>query len=107
MIRLVIYDGTETYMYPNGALATPEVVKRDYPAVDVFPHVIEVNGNVLQAIQELTAMRNLHGIDESLSNEEAVLAMQTIINTPQEVVDEPTPEERIASAMEFQNLLAL
>lgn len=107
MIRLVIYDGTETYMYPNGALATPEVVKRDYPAVDVFPHVIEVNGNVLQAIQELNAMRNIHGIDESLSNEEAVLAMQTIVNTPREVVEELTPEERIASAMEFQNLLAL
>lgn len=107
MIKLVIYDGTKSYMYPNGAIATPDVVKRDYPAVEVFPHVIEVNGNVLQAIQELTAMRNLHGVDELLSDSEAVLAMEVKINTPQVVVDVVTAEERIAAAMEFQNLTVL
>ncbi len=108
MIKMEIFDGTKTYMYPNGQIATPDVIRADFPAVDIFPHAIEVNGSVCQAIQELQALRNIHGIDETLSNDEALLAIEVKINTPAPLVEkEPTAEERIASALEYQNLLSM
>ena len=108
MIKLEKYDGTKTYMFPNGAIADPATVRAQYPAIEVFPHVIEVNGNVLQAIMELSAMRGIHNIDENLPEADAISAIQTIINTPAPVVEpEVSAEERIASALEFQNLLAI
>lgn len=103
-----MFNGTKTYMYPNGQIATPDVIRADFPAVDIFPHVIEVNGSVCQAIQELQALRNIHGIDETLSDDEALLAIEVKINTPAPLVEkEPTAEERIASALEYQNLLSM
>ena len=106
MIKLEKFDGTKTYMYPNGAVATPEVMRRDYPALDFFTHIIEVNGNVCQAIQELEAMRNFYNIDGALNEVDAIAAIEIIINTPTPE-SEPTPEERIAAALEYQNLLSM
>lgn len=105
MIKLEKFDGRKTYMFPNGAVATPEVIRNKYPAVDYFTHVFEVNGNILQAVMELSAFRNIHGINETLTEAEAIEELQVIINTTQEVDNTPTTEERIAAAMEFQNLL--
>lgn len=105
MIKLERFDGEKTYMFPNGAIATPAEIRSQFPAVDMFPHIFEVNGHVLQAVMELSAMRGMHNIDEQLSDEEAILEMQTIINTPQ--VNEPSAEDRIAAAMEYQNLLTM
>lgn len=106
---LEIYKADKTYMYPSGKLATPERLTADYPAVKVFPHVIETdeNGQVCFAINNLSAMRSRYEIDSALSNEEAVAAMQEIMNTPVEVVEEVTAEERIAAALELQNLMAM
>lgn len=106
MIKLEKFNGQKTYMFPNGTIATPEEIRKQFPAVDVFPHVIEVSGNICQAVMELGALRNYHGIDEALSEDDAILAIETIINTPA-ADPEPTAEERIAAAMEYQNLLAL
>lgn len=106
MLKLEKFDGTKTYMYPNGAIATPERMRLDFPALDYFTHIIEVNGNVCQAVQELNAMRNFYKIDEALSDDEAIVAMETILNAPVPI-PEPSAEERIASALEYQNLLAM
>ena len=106
MIKLEKFIGTKTYMYPNGAIATPERIRTDFPAVEHFPHVIEVNGNVCGAVMELAALRQMHDIDESLNDEEAIQAIQDIRNTPPPA-PEPTAEERIAAALEYQNLLTL
>lgn len=106
MIKLEVFDGTKTYMYPNGAVATPERMRMDFPALDVFTHIIQVNGNVCQAVQELGAMRNIYNIDPVLTDNEAILAIETIINTPPPE-PEPTAEERIAAALEYQNLLSM
>ena len=104
MLKLEKFDGTKTYMFPSGEIATPERIKADFPAVEVFPHVLEINGNVCQAVMELGALRGIHNIDEALSEDEAIAAIEEIVNTP---APEPAPsaEERIAAAMEFQNLL--
>ena len=106
-IKYEIYDGTKTYMYPNGALATPEKIEEDFPAITVFPHVIEVNGNVFQAVYELEAIKNIKGIPEDTSVEDALTLLTEAFTASQNYVAEPTPEERIAAALEFQNLNSL
>lgn len=106
---LKIYD-EKTRMYPSGKVATKDTVYADYPAVKVFTHVIETDENdeVIYAINNLSALRTSYNIDKSLSEQEAVQAIQDIMNTPREPVEpEPTAEERIAAALEYQNLLAM
>ena len=114
MKRLEKYTGEKTYMYPNAALATPERVLADFPAAVAFPHVIETddNGEVLFAIMNLSVLRAQYGIDASLSESEAIQAIQDIINTP-EPEPEPTVDEstialqNIAAQLEFQNMMTL
>ena len=102
------YTGTKTYMFPSGAIATPSVVKEKYPAVVAFSHIVETDesGEVIFALQNLSAMRSHYGIDKSLSEDEAIAKIQEIVNTPPE---EPAPsaEERIASALEYQVLSSM
>lgn len=106
MLRLEKFDGQKTYMFPSGEIATPEKIREQFPAVDYFTHVLEINGNVCQAVMELAALRSIHNIDPSLSDDEAIAEIEAIINTPPPP-SEPTPEERIAAALEYQNLLTL
>jgi hypothetical protein len=106
MLKLEKFDGIKTYMFPNGSLATPEVIRTKFPAIDTFVHVLEVNGDICQAVINLNALRQMHGIADTLTEAEAIAAIETIINTP---APEPAPtaEERIAAQMEYQNLLTL
>lgn len=110
-IKLELYDSTRTYMYPNSQIAPPEKVKEDYPAVAYFPHVIEVSGNTLQGIFELWSMRAQYEISELLENADAVIAIQDKINAARAAAEAqaevPTANERIAAALELQNLLAM
>lgn len=101
------YTGEKTYMFPNGALASPEVMLEQFPAVLTFAHIIETDeaGEVCFAVQNLSAMRSLYNLDKSLTEAEAIAAIQEIVNTEPEVVNEVTAEERIAAALEYQNLM--
>ena len=100
------YTGNKTYMFPNGAIATPEIIEQNYPAITTFTHIIETDemGEVCFAVQNLSAMRGFYGIDSSLTEEEAIAAIQEIVNAPQPQ-PEPSAEERIAAALEYQNLV--
>lgn len=106
MIKIEKYTGSKNYMYPNGELATSERVKKDYPAVEAFTHIVETDeaGQVMFALQNLAAIRSQMGIDSSLSEEEAISKIEEIRNAPQPE-PEPTAEDRIAAALEFQNVL--
>lgn len=105
MLKLEKFDGKKTYMFPNGDIATPQKIREQFPAVDYFPHVLEINGNVCQAVMELQALRSIYNIDPNISDDEAIDAIEQIINTPPQV--SPSAEERIAAALEYQNLLTL
>lgn len=107
MKKIEKYLGNKTYMFPNGVLATPEVIQKKYPAVLTFAHIIETDeaGEVCFAVQNLNATRSLYNIDSSLSEEEAITKLEEIINTEPEV--EISAEERIASALEYQNLMSM
>ena len=102
------YTGEKTYMFPNGAIATKEAVLSQFPAALTFVHIVETDeaGEVMFALQNLSAMRSLYEIEKSLSEEEAITAIQTAINNVT-VNDEATAEERIAAALEYQNLMAM
>lgn len=106
MIKIEKYDETKTYMFPNGELATPERVKKDYPAVSVFPHIVETDeaGQVMFAIQNLAAIKSQMGIDASTSEEESINQIEEIRNAPPPE-PEVSAEERIAAALEFNNIL--
>ena len=102
------YTGTKTYMFPNGALATPEAMLERFPAVLTFIHIIETDeaGEVAFALQNLNAMRSLYDLDSALTEDEAIAAIQEIVNTPQEST-EASAEERIAAALEYQVMASL
>ena len=107
MKKVMKYDGTKTFMYPNGAIATPEKILADFPAALTFTHIIETDEHeeVCFAVQNLSAMRGVYKIDTSLNEDEAILAIQDVINAePEEVI---SAEERIASALEYQNLMSM
>ena len=106
MLKLEKFTGDKTYMFPDNSIATPERITAEYPAVTVFPHVLEVNGDVCQAIMNLNALRQMHSIDAALTEDEAIAAIETIVNTPPPS-PEPSTEERMVAAMEFQNLMSL
>lgn len=106
MIKLEKFDGTKTYQFPSGKIATPEVIYAEYPGTKYFTHVLQVSGEVCQAIMNLSAMRAMHNIDESLNEAEAIEAIKAIMNQPQPE-PEPSVEERKVAAMEFDILRSL
>lgn len=107
MKKLEKYLGNKTYMFPNGVLATPEKMLSEFPAVLTFAHIIETDeaGEVCFAVQNLSAMRSLYGIDATLTEVEAIAKIEEKINAEPE--HEPSAEERIASALEYQNLMSM
>lgn len=110
MIKLEKYTGEKTYMFPTGALATPEVVYNNYPAAKVFTFVVgtDKNGQVMQSMDNLSVLRDVYDIDAALSEDEAIAAIEEIMNTPEEPVEDvPTAEERIAAALEYQVMSSL
>ena len=108
MKKLKKYLGTETYMFPSGGIATPKAVMEQFPAATAFAHVIETDeaSEVMFACMNLSALRSQYEIDPALSEEEAIAAIETILNEP---APEPGSDanERIAAALEFQNLLSI
>ena len=109
MKRIIKYTGEKTFMFPNGELATKEAVLNKFSAALSFTHIVETDENeeVMWALQNLSAMRSQMGIDSSLSEDEAIAAIEDIINTPPEESTEVTAEERIAAALEYQVMASL
>lgn len=108
MIKLEKYEGNKIYMFPSGALGDKEAMLRDFPAVLAFPHIIHTDegGEVCFGVYNLAAMCAQNGVDMTLSEAEKIAALEVAMNTPAPE-PEPSAEERIAAAMEFQNLMSL
>lgn len=106
--KVIKYTGEKNYMFPNGELANKERVLKDFPAALTFTHIMETDEHeeMCFSMQNLSAMRGFYNIDSSLTEDEAIAAIQDIINAPAPEA-EPSAEERIASALEFQNMMSL
>lgn len=103
------YTGERVYMFPNGALATKEAVLEQFPAALSFTFVVTTDENheVMWGFDNLSGLRSHFGIDSTLSEDEAIAKIQEIINAPDEVNTDPTAEERIAAALEYQVMASL
>ena len=97
------YTGEKTYMFPNGDIGTPEKVYAQWPAAKSFTYIVEV----MWGFDNLSAICSMEGIDKSLSEEEKIAKIQEIRNTVPEVDNTPSAEERIAAALEYQNVMAM
>jgi hypothetical protein len=108
MTNLEIYNPDKTYMTPDMKVATPDQIKANYSAVNNFKCVIytDESGEMLFGIEPFNAMKQRLGVASGLSDEETLKAMEDILNKPVPVNTEPSAQERIASALEYQNLLA-
>ncbi len=109
--KLEIYNHEKTYLFPNMCIATPEEVAKNYTAVNVpnLTTVIETDESGIMfytSPEPIVVTRSRHSIDPSLSDEEAIIAIEAILNSP-EPDPLPSAEERIAAAMEYQNLLSM
>ena len=96
------YTGDKTYMLPNGGMGTPQAVKEKFPAVTAFTHVVETDesGEVMFALQNLSAMCTMHGVSQQLSENEKIAALSEILNAPDEEESSVSPEIRQAEALE-------
>lgn len=97
---LEFFRNGKTYMYPDGSIATSERILQDFPAVGVFPHVIETDENrqVCYAVENFSALKSMYNIESQLTNEEALSLLQEKINEEPEVgISDDT---RIADALE-------
>lgn len=104
-----IYDNTKTYFSPVGEEFTPEEVARRYAIVNSgLPVVIETDSSrvVFGGYGLLSQYKDMYNISDELTDEEAIIEIERIANLPP---PEPmaTAEERIAAALEFQNILSL
>ena len=101
------YDGAKTYMFPDGTLATPETVIQQFPAILAFAHIIETDvlGEVMFAVQNLSAMRSSYELDMTLTEDEAITELQRIINLPPATPVVDDTQQRIADAL--QDLVVL
>lgn len=108
MKKVKIYTGDKTMMFPSGAMASPETVLEQFPAILEFPHIIETDEmeQVIFAVQNLSSARGMHNVPAELSDGEAAEFIETILNAPAPE-EAPSAQERIAAALEFQNLIAL
>ena len=111
MTKLYFFDKTKTYIYPNNKVATPEQTAKDFPAAHSglikFVVTSDEDGVIMLGIDTLTTLKGIYNIDSSLSDDEALQAIEDIMNTPVEPDTTPSAEERIASALEFQNLMSM
>ena len=102
MIKLEFYTGEKDYVTPSGVLYNKEKVLEEFPAALTVPFVVETNskGRVIFGMSALDTLCSVYGIDDKLSDEEAIAAIEEIRNTPTPD-PEPTAEERIAAAQEL------
>jgi uncharacterized ferritin-like protein (DUF455 family) len=105
MNKLELYTGTKTYMAPSGALFDPERMRQKYPAVATFAHLIltDEGGEVCFGVYNYKAFCAQHGLDPTAPPETNIPLLEEAMNAPPPE-QEPTPEERIAAALEYQNL---
>lgn len=108
MIKLELYTGEKDYVTPSGVLYNKEKVLEEFPAALNVPFVVETNskGRVIFGMSALDTLCSVYGIDDELSDEEAIAAIEKIRNTPASA-PEPTAEERIAAALEYQVISSL
>ena len=122
MKRYQIWDKQSPVITPSGAVFTAEEWKNKYPAAKLDSIVVvcsagEINGGFYGTLGQMKQNYENQGVDFSNAhtNEEILQTIEDWENqkseeakaAAQEAANTPTTEERIAAALEYQNLLAM
>lgn len=114
MAKYSIWDKTDTIYTPIGEALTPEQWIERYgwmnnPAAVPVVAAGLINGAFCGELHEMRNSYENMGADFSActTNEEVLSAIEAFENQMNTPNTEPSPEERIAAAMEYQNLLNL
>ena len=114
MKRYAIWDKKSPVIVPTGKVFTAEQWKEKYPAaalkdITVVCAAGEVNGGFFGTLGQMVQMYAAQGCDFSTCTTaeeklEAIEAFEDALNAPS---DEPTTDERIAAALEYQVMASL
>ena len=114
MKRYEIWDKVSPVIVPTGAVFTAEQWKEKYPvaALDSITVVCaagEINGGFFGTLGQLVQMYEAQGADFSTCTTDedklaVIEAFEDAMNAPS---DEPTTDERIAAALEYQVMASL
>ena len=103
-MQYVLYDPKNTYTTPDGQIYTNEMFLRDYPAGNVAKMAVMVSGTTIVSATTVSYLRGINYIDSDVSDEEA---LSIISYNEEKSRTESTTQERIASALEFIELLMM
>ena len=111
--RYAIWDKTSPIITPVGEELSADQWKARYPvaaleSITVVCSAGEINGGFFGTLGQMVQLYEAEGCDfAACKNDEdkllAIEAFEDAMNTPS---TEPTAEERIAAAMEYQNMMA-
>lgn len=105
-----IYDRSKTYLTPTNAIADFAKVCEMFKgaAVDGITFVVgtDAKGKKMLSFDDISTLCDVYGVDPELPDNEALAAIIEAANKP-EPEPEPSAEERIAAALEYQNLASL
>lgn len=118
MKRYQIWDHESDVITPSGEVFTPEMWSEKYPAYCLTGAVMVisagfVNGGLIDELSMMKARAEQMGaaFEESLAGDDllqAIEAFEDELDAAQaEAAAEPTAEERIAAALEYQNMVSL
>ena len=110
--RYAIWDKQSLIITPVGEVLSPEQWKERYPIaglnnITVVCGAGEINGSFFGTLGQMVQMYEAQGADFSevttdIEKLEIIEAFEDAMNQPS---DESSPEERIAAALEYNNLL--
>ena len=118
MKRYAIWDKTSPVIVPTGKVFTAEAWKAKYPvaaldSITVICAAGEINGALFDTLGAMVQRYEAQGVDFSAcTTGEEKLALIEAYEDEQEALastasDEPTAEERIAAALEYQVMASL
>lgn len=113
--RYGIWDKQSPVITPSGEIFTAEQWIDRYPVAGLSNIVIvcaagEINGGFFGTLGQMVQMYEAQGADFSeattdVEKLEVIEAFEDAMNQPPEDTGESTPEERIAAALEYNNIL--
>lgn len=116
MARYKIWDKTETIITPIGEVLTPEQWVKRYPMAGLAHIKFVIADDVINGAYagELSNMRKIYAsqgctFDDSMTDAEVLAAIEAFEDAQAQAVesDEPSPEERIAAALEYQVIASM
>ena len=114
MKRYAIWDKVSPIIVPTGKVFTAEEWKEKYPVAEI-PNITvvcsagEINGGFFGTLGQMVQMYSAQGCDFSkcTTNEEKLEAIEAFEDAMSAPSTEPTTDERIAAALEYQVMSSL